>query len=137
MTATLIRLEEIPRLDIDTIDSQHETIVKLVNELHAAMLGNRGREALGKLLIELVEETQGHFASEEALMLANNYPAYAQHKTDHDKLIAHVVDLERQFRDGDCLLSFAIMLDLKNWATIHIERSDISLGEFLKAKGIR
>ncbi len=137
MTSVLIPLEEVPRLGIQAIDAEHVTIVRLVNELHTGMLDSLGRQALQDVLDKLISEAQAHFATEEALMLEHDYSDYAQHKSQHDRLIAHVSDLERRFREGQLLLSFAIMLDLKSWAMIHIDRSDKPLGEFLRAQGVK
>ena len=50
-------------------------------------------------------------------------------------LMQHIMGLAKQFRSGDLLLSFAVMVDLKAWATIHIEKSDGPLGIFLNEKG--
>ena len=137
MTSMLIPLEEVPRLGIQAIDAEHVTIVRLVNELHAGMLDSVGRQALQDVLHQLISETHAHFATEEALMREHDYPDYAHHKSEHDRLLAHVSNLERRFREGERLLSFAIMLDLKNWAMIHIDRSDKPLGEFLRAQGVK
>ena len=137
MVETLLRLDEVPKIDIREIDTEHEAIVQCVNDLHAGMLDRVTHEVLIGRLEELVARTEEHFSTEEALMREHDYPDYIKHKLEHEKLIAHVVDLERQFRQGDDLLSFAIALDLKNWASIHIDRSDQPLGEFLRARGVK
>jgi hemerythrin len=136
MAETLLRFDELPAVGICEIDSEHEAIVRCVNALHAGMLARVAHEVLEERLEELVSRTQAHFSTEEALMREHGYPDYMEHKLEHEKLIAHVVDLERKFRQGEDLLSFAIALDLKNWATIHIARSDQALGEFLRARGL-
>ena len=53
-----------------------------------------------------------------------DYPEYAAHRSEHERLIKHLEDLIGRYRKGDLLLSFAVMLELKGWATIHIEKSD-------------
>jgi hemerythrin-like metal-binding protein len=136
MAETLLRFDEVTKTGIREIDAEHEAIVRCVNELHAGMLARVGREALNERLEALVTCTEAHFRTEEALMREHGYPDYTKHKLEHEKLIAHVVDLEHQLRRGDTLVSFAIALDLKNWASIHIDRSDQPLGEFLRARGV-
>ena len=127
----LIKLEDNLKLDIPEIDAQHETLIGLVNLLHKTMLQGADKTALDELLLQLLEQTRTHFSYEEQLMAQTRYPGYPAHKADHDKLMQHITDLAEQFRGGDLLLSFAVMVDLKAWATIHIEKSDGPLGLFL------
>ena len=49
----------------------------------------------------------------------------------------HLVDLAERYKNSELLLSFAIVLELKGWAVVHIEKSDKPLGTFLNnRKGI-
>jgi hemerythrin len=136
MAEPLLRFDELPTVGVLEIDAEHEVIVQCVNALHAGMLARVAPEVLNERLEELVSRTEAHFSTEEALMREHDYPGYTEHKLEHEKLIAHVIDLEQQFRQGENLLSFAIALNLKNWASIHIARSDQALGEFLRSRGV-
>ena len=131
----LIKAEDAPTVGVPEIDAQHAALIGLVNRLHQAMIQREDRETLASIIVELVEHTQQHFAYEEQLMSQHRYPEYAEHKADHDALMQHIMDLAEQFRSGDLLLSFAVMVDLKAWATIHIEKSDGPLGIFLSEQG--
>ena len=127
----LIKLEDDLKLNIPEIDSQHEVLIGLVNQLHETMLQGADRAALDGLLSQLLEHTQTHFAYEEQLMSQYNYPEYEAHKSEHNRLMAHLVDLAKRYNNGELLLSFAIVLELKGWAVVHIEKSDKPLGTFL------
>jgi hemerythrin len=98
------------------------------------MLGGGARSVLDGIIAELVEHTRTHFLYEERLMLEHRYPGYARHKQEHDRLIRHIVDLEQGYRSGDLLLSFGVMVDLRGWALVHIEKFDVALGAFLNRK---
>lgn len=128
----LIRLEDSLKLHIPEIDSQHETLIRLINELHESMLQKVDRAALGELLAQLLAHTQSHFSYEEQLMAQHGYPAYEVHKSQHARLVRHLLDLIERFQNGELLMSFAVVIELKGWATIHIEKSDKLLGAFLK-----
>ncbi|WP_455233881.1 bacteriohemerythrin [Thiogranum longum] len=130
----LIELEDTHKVNIPEIDSQHATLIGLVNDLHDAMTQRKDSPALDEIITALIEHTQQHFDYEEQLMLQSQYPEYPKHKEDHDRLMQHIMDLADRYRSGDLLLSFAVMVDLKAWATIHIEKSDTPLGIFLNAK---
>ena len=127
----LIKLEDNLKLDIPEIDSQHETLIGLINLLHETMLQGADRAALDGLLSQLLEHTRNHFAYEEQLMSQHNYPGYEAHKSEHSRLMQHLVDLTDRYKNGELLLSFAIVLELKGWAVVHIEKSDKQLGTFL------
>ena len=128
----LIKLEDNLKLDILEIDSQHETLIGLINRLHETMLQGADKATLDGLLSQLLEHTRTHFAYEEQLMSQHNYPGYEAHKSEHSRLMQHLVDLAGRYKNGELLLSFAIVLELKGWAVVHIEKSDKPLGTFLK-----
>jgi hemerythrin len=130
-TMGLIRLEDSQKVNVREIDTQHETLIDLINQLHGAMTQRSERDVLDRLMGALVEHTRTHFDYEERLMLENRYPGYTLHKDEHDRLIQHILALAEQYQRGDLLLSFAVMVDLKGWALVHIEKFDMALGMFL------
>ena len=132
----LITQEESLKLGIPTIDSQHETLIGLVNQLHQTMLRGADKKALDALLSQLVESTRNHFAYEEELMSRYNYPEYEDHKSEHERLMQHLADLVERYTSGELLLSFAVVLELKTWAIVHIENADKPLGTYLKSKDV-
>ncbi|HYQ73394.1 MAG TPA: bacteriohemerythrin [Gammaproteobacteria bacterium] len=127
----LIRLEDNYKLDIPEIDSQHETMISLVNQLHETMLQGAGKAAVDGVLSRLLEHTQTHFAYEEGLMSRYHYPGYEKHKSEHSRLIQKLGDFATRYKNGDLLLSVAVELELKGWAAVHIEKFDKPLGIFL------
>ncbi|MDX2458060.1 MAG: bacteriohemerythrin [Gammaproteobacteria bacterium] len=130
----LIKLEEDLKLNIPEIDSQHETLIGLVNRLHETMLQGADKAAMDGLLSQLIEHTRTHFSYEEQLMSQTGYPEYEAHKSQHNRLMQHLEDLAEGYQNGELLLSFAVVLDLKGWATVHIQKSDKPLGAFLTSR---
>ena len=135
----LINLEDTLKLDIPEIDSQHETMIMLINQLHETMLRGADRVPLAELLLQLLEHTRTHFAYEEQLMSQYDYPGYEAHKSEHDSLVQHLVDLSKRYKNDELQLSVAVaaVLELEDWATVHIEKSDKPLCAFLNyRKGV-
>jgi hemerythrin-like metal-binding protein len=132
----LIKPEDNLKLDIPEIDSQHETMISLVNQLHETMLQGADKAALDGLLSQLLEHTQTHFAYEEELMSRYNYPGYEEHKSEHNRLIQDLVEFTGRYKKGELLLSFAVALELKGWAVVHIEKLDKPLGTFLNNQNV-
>jgi hemerythrin len=127
----LIKPDDNLKLDIPEIDSQHETMISLVNQIHETMLKGADKATLDELLSFLLDNSQAHFAYEEELMSRYNYPGYEEHKSEHNRLIQQLVDLTTRYHKGELLLSFAVALELKGWAVVHIEKLDKPLGTFL------
>jgi hemerythrin len=120
---------------IESIDTQHQQLVKLVNELYDAMTQNRGKEATGKVLNELVAYTVKHFAHEERYFAQTAYPDTAAHIAEHEKLKAQVGDFGKKFAAGQATVSAELMNFLRNWLMTHIMQSDKKYAPHLKAKG--
>jgi len=127
----LVRLDDHLKLNVPEIDSQHENLIGLINRLHESMLQGADETTLDGLLSQLLEETRSHCGYEEELMLRYGYPGYESHKSDHTRLIQRLVDLIELYRGGELLFSFAVVVELKGWAAVHIEKSDLLLGAFL------
>lgn len=116
------------------IDAQHQKLFALASELHTAMTQGKGKDALSKTLQNLVAYTKTHFANEERLMRANDYPEYAEHKAAHDALTAQVVEFQRDFESGRVGMTVQLLQFLKDWLRHHIGETDRHIAEFLKSK---
>ena len=114
------------------IDSQHQRLFRLAGELHAAMQQGKGRLILEQCLARLVDYTKTHFAAEEQMLRRYGYPDVAAHKVKHDKLTAHVVELQNRFRAGENTLSITLMQFLKDWLEQHIAGSDQHYSAYIR-----
>ncbi|MDD3610082.1 MAG: bacteriohemerythrin [Halothiobacillaceae bacterium] len=120
----LIEWQDDLSVGIDEIDSQHKTLVDIVNELHQAVAERRGKEVMQEILDRLDEYTRIHFATEESLMRIFHYPAYETHKETHDQLIDQLRHIRKDFEEGHGGVTFELMQVLKNWLVKHIQHSD-------------
>ncbi len=84
-------------IGIRIIDEQHKELVAMLNELYEAMHAGKGREALGRVLAGLIRYTRLHFAAEEQLMRAHEYPDYERHREKHEKMAAKVMELKTAY----------------------------------------
>lgn len=122
---------------IPKMDLQHQKLVGFLNELYEAMQAGKGKEALGKVLGDLLLYTKTHFATEEQVMSANGYPGYEDHKARHDKMTRKVKDLHEQFRQGALASPIQITNFLKDWLVKHIMETDQKYAPFLTARGVK
>jgi len=135
--ALLILWSDEYSVQIGIIDMQHKNLVKIINDLHHAMVGGNGKEQLGKLLNDLVNYTQAHFKTEENFMESHRYPDYPQHKLEHDRLTKTVLEFQSKFRKQQVGLTIDVMDFLKNWLNGHILGTDKKYTPFLNSKGVR
>lgn len=115
------------------IDDDHRRLVKMVNDLYAAMQRGQGNDVIGKVVHNLAIYTQQHFGREEAEMQRIGYARYAQHKQEHDKLLREVADLQKSFAAGKVMVTVAVARFLSDWLVNHIKGSDMHLAAALTA----
>jgi hemerythrin-like metal-binding protein len=121
---------------VKEIDDQHKKLVDMANRLNDAMQIGQGKEALAKILNELVDYTVYHFGTEEKLMDKHQYPNQVAHKGEHKKLIAEVSAFKGKFDKGDAAITSEIMNFLRDWLTKHILQSDKLFAKDLNSKGV-
>lgn len=116
------------------IDAQHQRLFALAAELHIAMTQGKGYTVLERAFAALVDYTRIHFAAEERLMSQYRFPHAGEHKIQHEKLTAQVVDLQKRFCAGEATLSLKVMMFLKNWLEHHIAGSDQQYSVYIREK---
>jgi len=115
------------------MDEHHQTIFKMVNELHEAIFAKKAKESLGVTICSLVDYTERHFAEEERIMQQHNYPDYLQHKAAHEQLCAQVQELKLKYMAGDNSISSELFYFLvSDWLVKHILNMDKKYAPFLK-----
>ena len=123
-------------LGMAELDCEHEKIFGLLNELHGAMTAGAGREALGKLLEEVLHYVSYHFAHEEVLFLRANYPGYEKHSRQHRALIGTIREIHADFQASACEpLPQQVLEFLKNWIYEHVLREDRAFVAYLNEGG--
>ncbi len=122
---------------VQALDSQHNVLIETLNDLHAAMMKGQARSVAGKLLHTLVDYTRDHFAAEEAMMEATQYPALPTHRLKHRELTKQVEDFVARFEKGDITLSVQLLNFLSEWLNTHIQGDDQKYGPWMNEHGVR
>lgn len=113
------------------IDAQHRQLVDLVNELHDAMKAGKGQDTLGHVFNSLLEYTEMHFRSEEALFNISDYPNKAGHIREHQKLMKEAVELKKKFDSGTQFLTMETLNFVRDWVMHHIKETDMGYKDFI------
>ncbi len=107
------------------IDQHHQTLAQIVNELYQAFEYGLAESKSIEILKKLEDYTKYHFQAEEELMAKHNYPGLEAHKLEHQRLIKELKKIKEQILSNqDKLVSFKLMLTLKDWILDHILDSD-------------
>jgi len=123
-------------VNIMEIDDQHKRLISMINELHDAMQEGKGSGVLGRVLDELISYTQIHFSTEERHMYKSGFPAYGDHKIEHDLLTKKVMEIKELHESGKSGLTIQVSIFLNDWLQRHIMGCDKVFGSYLKSKMI-
>lgn len=113
------------------IDAQHRRLFDLANQLSDAVRAGKGNEIMSKIVSELVNYTQTHFAYEEQLMAANHYPASQEHRQQHQDLIQKVSVIRQRVNANDPQVADEALQLFTKWLSQHIMETDKALAKAL------
>lgn len=128
----LIEWSDSLMVNIPQIDTQHQKLVVLINQLHNAMKVGKSRAIVGETLKGLIEYTAMHFKTEEDLMETYQYPQFSEHKAAHEKLVESVLAFQQQFQNNEAFVAMDVMEFLKDWLINHINGTDKAYSPFLR-----
>ncbi len=119
---------------IESLDSDHQKLLALINQLDDAIEQRKGQQQIGDVLTELINYTLYHFAREEALMDACKYPDAETHAHAHEVLRLQVTHIRDRFvSNPDSIHDREVLSFLKNWLTSHILGRDKLYAPFMTA----
>jgi len=115
-------------LGITGMDNTHREFISLLNGLASA-----DNKDFARLFDQLIEHTQQHFQREEELMTEYNFPAYAEHKDEHQRVLGELNQFKKRVDIG--LITFArnyINARMPEWFNLHAASMDSALAAHLK-----
>lgn len=120
------------RIGVPAIDSDHETMISLVNQLVST---SADAADVDVVIDRLITYTQNHFRREEAVMEVCGYPGLEKHRSFHRILTARVGELAERWRADR---SSEMLVELREflwiWLFDHIIMIDSSLAGYAKGK---
>ena len=118
------------------IDAQHRELFSRINRLLDACKKGEGKEEVSNVVSFVETYVVEHFSTEEKAMMRQNYPAFAEHKKQHEAFKKDFGVLKADIaREGPGLSSVAkINKVLVDWLILHIGRSDKAFGAVWSGK---
>lgn len=135
-TGKLINWSRTYSVGVTQMDSEHQRLIDIINNLYAAMRAGRSKDAIGSILDELIDYTKTHFAHEEKLMREVGYDGFDEQKRLHEALVSQAMEIQQKFRNGTAL-GQEVMTFLKGWLINHIQGTDKKYGPVMNKKGIK
>src|SRR5579863_1765826 len=114
-------------LSVPEMDAEHHELVDIIENLRNAVAAGACADDCRRTLLELIQAAAKHFASEEQLMTTSGYSGYAEHRAQHEKLLAQLRGAESDFESGVIHPCDALSLFVEVWATEHILGPDKAL----------
>ncbi len=133
---TLINWNDALSVNIQEIDSHHKKLMDLINGVYQAMMMDKGKDVIEKILNELLEYTEYHFGYEEKLFQQYGYPETKAHIAKHRNLVSKVKDFVCEFKSGKANVDHELLVFLRSWLTNHIMGTDQEYTAFLNSKGV-
>jgi len=115
-------------LGITIMDDTHREFVSLLNE----SLSSDDND-FADLFDQLIEHTRQHFQREEELMTKYHFPAYAEHKDEHQRVLGELDQFKKRVDKG--LIAFGrnyIKDRMPEWFRLHAASMDSALAAHLK-----
>lgn len=119
-------------LDMEIMDTTHKEFVSLINQLSTA-----NDDDFVTLFNKLISHTQIHFLQEQKLMIDSNFPVYAEHKDEHQRILGELNLFNKRVDKG--LIAFGrnyINDRMPEWFRLHAASMDSALAAHLKANSL-
>ena len=131
---TLIKWNDQLSVKNAKIDSQHQTLINMINDLHDSMMAGKSKDVMQKTIQGLVRYAKEHFSTEEQMFLQYGYADAADHEKEHRKFIETIDGFSNDFSSGKIGLSIEVMNFLSDWLKNHIMGCDRKYVPFFAGK---
>ena len=105
---------------IEELDSQHQKLLKLINEMGEAADTAPSKASCFAGLNAMIRYAQEHFTTEERYLEKNAYPKYLEQKAGHENFVQETFTMAQDL-DGEGLLTLGgITMYIEDWYQDHI-----------------
>ena len=133
---TLLTWKNACQVGVRAFDDQHGILMESMNEVRQALVRGAGREEVAQVLDRLIEFSRLHFSAEERLLEQYGFPQLPQHRHEHGRLLAQVIEAAHRVQHGEALQMRPLLEFLREWYCSHIEHDDHAYGPWLNDRGV-
>ncbi|GAB6089701.1 bacteriohemerythrin [Spirochaeta dissipatitropha] len=122
--------------NVDLFDEQHQELIRILNDMHLAVVEGKGRQCVGDVLDRLLKYTDYHFKCELHNFREHGYPDCELHSQIHSKLVEKAMELKAEFEAGSNTVVLETLRVLRSWLINHIRDCDGKYKDFFINKKI-
>jgi hemerythrin len=116
-------------LGVPAMDRTHREMADLVNRM-----ADCSTASFVYLYPDLVTHTHTHFATEELLMRETRFPATAEHKSEHARVLGEMDAFGQRLAAGRIAMARAYVAEqLPAWFAVHLSTMDSALAAYVRA----
>lgn len=131
----LVNWTDAMSVGLEEIDAQHMYLIDRINELWRSLGSAREDAIVLDLLVDLRRYTERHFADEEMLMKAFDYPHLAAHERAHGRFVERVRAAADDYTAGK-EVGMELLRFLSDWLQRHIKVEDRQYAVYLERKRV-
>ena len=135
----LLYIEQVEEMDVEQMQQTHENEIKILNAIEKLAFGYEKNEEqkreLESRIDEYISHVKAHFANEEQLMQAHDFPSYEMHKLAHDMFLIDLAYATRQWKEfGDISKIINFVYKTPEWIVMHVNGVDAPTARYLAQK---
>jgi len=115
---------------VPVLDSDHKAPIELINALQKDGERDEVSTRLDEVFEQLAIYVDYHFAREESVMHACNYPATVAHREEHRKIAKDIQRFHEQHKRGEIQIGQEFLEFLKDWLNHHILIQDMDYKKY-------
>jgi hemerythrin-like metal-binding protein len=112
------------------LDEDHRVLIRIINQLAESEKNEDHAAILRQSLYSLLRYAEFHFAREEKVLAACEFPGMTHHKGEHRAFTAHMRKLAEAMDEGELAVAEIVNRDLltylRDWLNHHILIEDMS-----------
>lgn len=109
------------------VDHEHRELIELVNAAARGLRAGAPPAEVEAAFGDLLRAISGHFAHEEKQMRRADYPAFAEHKADHERLLDELRDIMDDSTAAPEAVDARLVSALEAWFQNHFATHDARL----------
>ncbi|ULQ60957.1 bacteriohemerythrin [Brucepastera parasyntrophica] len=119
---------------IKLIDKENMELVDTANRLWEKCInGGADDPAFFKDIVEqVVGYIKDHFAAEEKILTATNYPEQKELKKEYDDFTADILTLVKEFENGEKLAPNRFARRIRDWVLSHVALTDAKYKSYIE-----
>ena len=124
---SLINWKEEFSVGVVEVDYEHQELIDQINAMHRSVQEGVTRDQVVEGLGDIYAQIASHFALEEKIMRDTRYPAFQEHKADHEALLDDLRDIMDEVEDDGEFDEKRLSVDLDRWFSEHFRVHDAKL----------